>query len=76
MFQIDPRPFQALLDQAKGQLAQAEAQFGKTELDVKRFHAVGQGSAISQQELDDAVQANLAAKAAVTAAKAAVEQAH
>src|SRR5438034_2052496 len=75
LFQIDPRPFQAALDQAKGQLAQAEAQSGKTELDVKRFTPLAKVSAISQQELDDAVQANLAAKAAVTAAKAAVEQA-
>ena len=75
LFQIDPRPFQAALDQAKGQLAQAEAQSGKTELDVKRFTPLAKLSAISQQELDDAVQANLAAKAAVTVAKAAVEQA-
>ena len=75
LFTIDPRPFQAALDQAKGQLAQAEAQFGKTELDVKRFTPLAKVSAISQQELDDAIQSNLAAKAAVTAAKAAVEQA-
>src|SRR5438105_1654156 len=75
LFQIDPRPFQAVLDQAKGQLAQAEAQFGKTELDVKRFTPLAKLNAISQQELDDAVQANLAANAAVTVAKAAVEQA-
>ena len=75
LFQIDRRPFQAALDQAEGQLAQAQAQFGKTELDVKRFTPLAKVSAISQQELDDAVQANLAAKAAVTAAKAAVEQA-
>ena len=75
LFQIDRRPFQAALDQAEGQLAQAQAQFGKTELDVKRFTPLAKVSAISQQELDDAVQANLAAKAAATAAKAAVEQA-
>jgi RND family efflux transporter MFP subunit len=75
LFQIDPRPFQAALDQAKGQLAQAEAHFGKTELDVKRFTPLAKVNAISQQELDDAVQANLAAKAAVTTARAAVEQA-
>src|SRR6266550_5166713 len=30
LFEIDPRPFQAALDQAKGQLAQAEAKRGKT----------------------------------------------
>jgi len=75
LFQIDPRPFQAALDQAKGQLAQAEAQSGKTELDVKRFTPLAKLNAISQQELDDAVQANLAANAAVTVAKAAVQQA-
>src|SRR5258707_7759451 len=37
LFEIDRRPFQAALDQAKAQLAQAEAKQGKTELDVKRF---------------------------------------
>jgi membrane fusion protein (multidrug efflux system) len=75
LFQMDQRPFQAALDQAKGQLAQAEAQFGKTELDVKRLTPLAKVNAISQQELDDAIQANLAAKAAVTSAQAAVEQA-
>src|SRR4029077_405429 len=37
LFEIDPRPFKAAFDQAKGQLAQAEAKLGKTELDVKRY---------------------------------------
>ena len=36
LFEIDPRPFQAVLDQAKGQLAQAEAQMANAELNVKR----------------------------------------
>src|SRR5580700_1470726 len=36
LFEIDPRPFQALLDQSKAQLAQAQAQMGKTQLDVDR----------------------------------------
>jgi RND family efflux transporter MFP subunit len=75
LFQIDQRPFQAALDQAKGQLLQAEAQLGKTELDVKRLTPLVKANAISQQELDDAIQANLAAKAAVASARAAVEQA-
>src|ERR1043166_10127132 len=35
LFEIDSRPFQAALDQARGQLSQAEAKLGKTELDVK-----------------------------------------
>jgi len=75
LFQIDPRPFQAVLDQASGQLAQAEARLGKTELDVKRYAPLVKDRAISQEEYDDAVQANLEAKAAVLSAKAQVEQA-
>src|SRR5271154_5972224 len=62
LFEIDPRPFQAALDQASGQLAQAEARFGKTELDVKRYAPLVKERAISQEELDDAVQADLEAK--------------
>jgi membrane fusion protein, multidrug efflux system len=80
LFEIDPRPFQAALDQAKGNQAQAEAdlqraqaQLGKTELDVARYTPLAKQSAISQQELDDAVQANLAAKAQVEQARAAIE---
>src|SRR5580765_1714903 len=75
LFEIDPRPFQAALDQAKGQLAQAQARLGKTELDVKRYAPLVKEKAISQEEYDDAVQANLEAKAAVLSAKAQVEQA-
>ncbi|HTL54053.1 MAG TPA: efflux RND transporter periplasmic adaptor subunit [Candidatus Limnocylindrales bacterium] len=75
LFEIDPRPFQAALDQAKGLLAQAEAKLGKTELDVKRYGPLVKDKAISQQEYDDAVQANLEAKAAVMTAKAQAEQA-
>jgi membrane fusion protein, multidrug efflux system len=75
LFEIDPRPFQAALDQAKGLLAQAEARLGKTELDVKRYAPLVKDKAISQEEYDDAVQANLEAKAAVVSATAQVEQA-
>jgi RND family efflux transporter MFP subunit len=75
LFEIDPRPFKAALDQAKGVLAQAEAKFGKTELDVKRYEPLVKDKAISQEEFDDAVQARLEAKAAVVSAKAQVEQA-
>jgi membrane fusion protein (multidrug efflux system) len=75
LFEIDPRPFKAVLGQAKGQLAQAEARLGKTELDVKRYAPLVKDRAISQEEYDDAVQANLEAQAAVVAAKAQVEQA-
>ena len=75
LFQIDPRPFQAELDQALAKLAQDQAQAGKTELDVKRYTPLAQEQAISQEQLDDAVQANLAAKAQVKADAAAVENA-
>src|ERR1700751_3454555 len=75
LFKIDPRPFQAILDQAKAQLAQAEAQLGKTQLDVQRDTPLAKEKAIAQSQLDNDIQANLAAKATVQADKAAIEQA-
>jgi len=96
LFEIDPRPFQAEVDQAKanleearGALAQAraglleakanqqktEAAQGKTEIDVKRYTPLAKAKAISQEELDNAQQANLAANAQVDAAKASVSTA-
>jgi membrane fusion protein, multidrug efflux system len=79
LFEIDPRPFQAALDQANGNLqeakanlAAAQARLGKTEIDVARYTPLAKTSAISQQELDDAVQADLAAKAQVEGAQAAI----
>ncbi|MGC1904385.1 MAG: efflux RND transporter periplasmic adaptor subunit [Candidatus Acidiferrum sp.] len=75
LFQIDPRPFQALLDQAKAQLAQVQAQLGKTEMDVNRDTPLAKERAIAQSQLDNDVQAEQAAKAAVKAADALVEQA-
>jgi membrane fusion protein (multidrug efflux system) len=94
LFEIDSRPFQATLDQAKGQLAQAEAQLvqaeaqlataeanqHKSELDVEKYTPLAKAEAVSQQDLDNAVQTNLAntaqvqaAKAAITAAKAQIQ---
>ena len=75
LFKIDPRPFQAILDQAKAQLAQAEAQQGKTQLDVQRDTPLAKEKAIAQSQLDNDIQANLAAKATVQADRAAIEQA-
>jgi membrane fusion protein (multidrug efflux system) len=75
LFKIDPRPFQAVLDQAKAQLAQAEAQLGKTRLDVQRDTPLAKERAIAQSQLDNDTQANLAAEATVQADKAAIEQA-
>jgi RND family efflux transporter MFP subunit len=77
LFQIDPRPFQAVLDQAEGQLAQAKAQLANAEavqlrnqLDVDRYTPLAKEQAASQQDLDNAIQNNLAAKATVATAKA------
>src|SRR6516162_7810358 len=80
LFQLDDRTFRAAVDQASGNLAQAkadlqkaQAQLGKTQLDVDRYTPLAKTGAISQQELDDAVQANLAAKGQVAAAKASID---
>lgn len=75
LFEIDPRPFQAVVDQAEAKLAQDKAQVAKTELDVKRYTPLAKEQAISQETLDDAVQANLAADAQVKADEAAIETA-
>jgi len=75
LFEIDPRPFQATLDRAKGDLAQAQAQLGKATLDVERDTPLAEGRAIAKSQLDNEIQAKLGAQAAVESAKAAVEQA-
>ncbi|HEX3856732.1 MAG TPA: efflux RND transporter periplasmic adaptor subunit [Verrucomicrobiae bacterium] len=62
LFQIDDRTYKAVLDQA-------EAKLGKSEMDVKRYTPLAKTQAISQQELDDAIQANLANEAAVESAR-------
>jgi len=96
LFQIDPRPFQAALDQARGQLAQADGQMAqakallaqaeaqlakaqadqrRTQLDVDRYTPLAQQEAVTQQDLDNAVQNNLSAQAQVKAATAGIETA-
>ena len=75
LFEIDPRPFKAALDQVKAQLAQAEAQLGKATLDVQRDTPLAQARAIAQSQLDNEMQAKLGAQALVQAAKANIEQA-
>ena len=94
LFQIDPRPYQADLDQAvgrlaqtEGQLEQARAQLGQAEaqvavaeanqrrsqLDVDRYTPLAEQQAITQQDLDNATQNNMAAKAQLQAARAQVD---
>lgn len=86
LFEIDPRPFQAALDEATAQLTQARAQLAqdeaqlatavanqvKSQLDVNRYIPLAKAEAASQQDLDNAVQTNLANKAQVESAKAAI----
>ena len=67
--------FQAALDRAKGDLAQAQAQLGKSTLDVERDTPLTKARAIAQSQLDNEIQAKLGAQAAVESDKAAVEQA-
>jgi membrane fusion protein (multidrug efflux system) len=75
LFEIDPRPFQAALEQARGQLAQTQADLAKTDLDVARDTPLAKERAIPQAQLDNDIQANASAKAVVAAAKAQVDQA-
>lgn len=86
LFEIDPRPFQAALDQAKGQLAQAEAQLVQDEaqlatakatqlrsqLNVEKYGPLAQADAVSKQDFDNANQTNIANQAQIQAAEAAI----
>ena len=94
LFQIDPRPFQAAVDQAKAQVAQANGQYAqakaqltesqaklvaaqaaqkRTQLDEDRYIPLAKQNAVTQQDLDNARQNNLSAKAQVDAARAQIE---
>jgi RND family efflux transporter MFP subunit len=75
LFEIDPRPFQAALDQARGQKAQADAQLGRATLDVERDIPLAESRAIARSQLENDIQTKLAAAAAVDSAKAAVKTA-
>ena len=75
LFEIDPRPFEAALQQARGQVAEAEAQLGKTRLDVARDTPLAKENAIPQAQLDNDIQANEASNALLIGAKAQLEQA-
>jgi membrane fusion protein (multidrug efflux system) len=75
LFQLDPRQFEAALDIAIGELKTAEAILEKTEIDVARYTPLAAQGAVSQQELDNAIQARAAQKAQVFSAQANVQQA-
>jgi RND family efflux transporter MFP subunit len=75
LFEIDPRPFIAALDQAKSQLQEAQATLLGVELDAKRAKELFQGKVISEQEYTNKTQAYETKLAAVAAAQAAVDDA-
>jgi membrane fusion protein (multidrug efflux system) len=75
LYEIDPRPFQAALDQAKGQLAQAKAQLQLAQINVKRDSPLAEARAIARSQLDNDLQTQAADEANVTAQEAAVETA-
>ncbi len=75
LFEIDPRPYQASLDSANGNLAQAQANQVKSQQDLARYKALVASGAVSQQEYQNEVQVNDANIAAVTAAQGAVQTA-
>jgi RND family efflux transporter MFP subunit len=74
LFLIDPRPFQASLDQAKAAVLQAKANLAFAESDLKRGESLRTGTTITQQALDQRLQASRVAAASVTAQEAALKQ--
>lgn len=75
LFTIDRRPFQTVLEQAKAAVEQAKANLAFAESDLKRGESLRTGTTITQQALDQRLQASRVAAAAVTSQQAAVEQA-
>ena len=75
LYEIDPKPLEAALANAKANLATAQARLEKTNNDVKRLTPLAKQQAVSQQELDNAVAYQDAARAQVDANKAAVDKA-
>src|SRR5512146_2487242 len=75
LFEIDPRTFEAALEQAGGQLAAQQALWDTTKANLKRVKPLAEQNAVSQKDLDDAIGAEQAAHAAVISAQAAVDKA-
>jgi membrane fusion protein (multidrug efflux system) len=82
LFQIDPRPFQAALDQAQGQLEQArgqvqqaQAQLGLAQINVNRDTPLAKARAIAQSQLDNDIQQKAQSEASVKSAQASVDAA-
>jgi membrane fusion protein, multidrug efflux system len=74
LFEIDPRPFQAALEQAKGQLAMNEGQLYTAKANLEKIRPLAAVNAVSKKDLDDAIGREASSKAAVQAAKASVRK--
>jgi membrane fusion protein, multidrug efflux system len=75
LFEIDPRPFQAALEQSKGQLAVAEGQLYTAKANLDKIRPLAAVNAVSKKDLDDAIGREASSRAAVQAARAAVQKA-
>ncbi len=75
LYEIDRKPLEAILAQARADQATAEAVLAKANNDVARYTPLVAKQAVSQQELDDAKAQQDASRSQVEAAKSAVEKA-
>jgi membrane fusion protein, multidrug efflux system len=75
LFEIDPRPFEASLDQAKAQLAVTQADLSRAQTDLARDTPLAAQNAIPQKQVDNDTSTEAAAKAQVQAANAMIDQA-
>ncbi len=74
LFEIDPRTFQAALEQAKGQLAEQKARWGTAKANLERITPLVEQRAVSKKDYDDAVGAEAATHSAVIALQALVDK--
>ena len=75
LFEIDPRPYQAALEQAKAELAISDGQLYTAKANLEKIRPLAAVNAVSKKDLDDAIGREASARAAVQAAKAAVRKA-
>ncbi len=75
LFEIDPRTFQAAVEEAKGLRAQQVARYDTTRANLARIKPLAAMNAVSQKDLDDATGSDLSAKAALEAAEASLQTA-
>jgi membrane fusion protein (multidrug efflux system) len=75
LFEIDPRPFQAAIEEAKGQLAQAGARWQTAKANLARIKPLAEQGAVSKKDLDDAIGTEESTQASVMSAKAALDKA-